>query len=166
MTLELPIWQRNEKELIEDNNAQTFLCSYGETQCADSGIVSAVGIPLSAQCADARSGCRCKRAFAASGTRPGRRVELHSKIPETREQLAKFDVVFLGDVGIGDKELTREQCELLRGLVEQQGSGLIFMPGKRSPADLNGSPLGDLIPWSWIEANRKDCSCRVRPTLN
>jgi hypothetical protein len=49
--------------------------------------------------------------------------------PESLEQLSQYDVVFLGDVGIGDNQLTVEQCRLLKGLVEQQASGLVFMPG-------------------------------------
>jgi|JI10StandDraft_1071094.scaffolds.fasta_scaffold00944_18 hypothetical protein len=49
--------------------------------------------------------------------------------PESLDQLAQYDVVFLGDVGVGDNQLTPEQCRLLKGLVEQQASGLVFMPG-------------------------------------
>lgn len=49
--------------------------------------------------------------------------------PESLDQLAQYDVVFLGDVGIGDNQLTEDQCRLLKGLVEQQASGLVFMPG-------------------------------------
>lgn len=49
--------------------------------------------------------------------------------PETLEALAKFDVVFLGDVGVGKGQLTAVQCDLVKGLVEKQASGLVFMPG-------------------------------------
>ncbi len=45
------------------------------------------------------------------------------------EELSKFDVLFLGDVGVGDDQLTMEQCRLIKGLVERQASGLILMPG-------------------------------------
>jgi uncharacterized membrane protein len=69
------------------------------------------------------------------------------KFPETKEALSPFDVVFLGDVGIGDGELTAQQMELVKGLVEQQGSGLVFMPGPRGRIkSLMGSPLADLLP--------------------
>ncbi len=37
--------------------------------------------------------------------------------------------MFLGDVGTTDEQLTAEQCRLLKGLVEHQASGLVFMPG-------------------------------------
>lgn len=51
------------------------------------------------------------------------------QFPAGRDQLAGFDVVFLGDVGVGDGQLTLEQCAWLKGLVEHQASGIVFMPG-------------------------------------
>jgi hypothetical protein len=51
------------------------------------------------------------------------------QFPAGLDELSKFDVVFLGDVGIDDGQLTAEQCRLLKGLVEHQASGLVFMPG-------------------------------------
>lgn len=69
------------------------------------------------------------------------------EFPEKLEDLAQYDVVFLGDVGIEDKQLTEEQCRLLKGLVEQQASGLVFMPGyKGHMLSLVGSPLDPLLP--------------------
>ena len=38
---------------------------------------------------------------------------------------------FLGDVGLEDGQLTSEQCRWLKGLVEFQASGLVFMPGSQ-----------------------------------
>ena len=39
---------------------------------------------------------------------------------------------FIGDVGIGARRTDRDKdAELLKGLVEQQGSGLVFVPGRR-----------------------------------
>ncbi|MCG8652615.1 MAG: hypothetical protein MI861_22435, partial [Pirellulales bacterium] len=49
--------------------------------------------------------------------------------PDAIEDLTRYDVVFLGDVGLDDGQLTEEQCELIKGLVEHQASGLVFMPG-------------------------------------
>ncbi len=67
--------------------------------------------------------------------------------PEAMRDLAQYDVVFLGDVGVGPKQLTEEQCELLKGLVEQQASGLVFIPGfKGNQISLEDSPLGPLLP--------------------
>ncbi len=67
--------------------------------------------------------------------------------PEELEDLAAYDVVFLGDVGVNDDQLTEEQCRLLKGLVEQQASGLVFMPGWSGNAlTLADTPLDDLLP--------------------
>lgn len=67
--------------------------------------------------------------------------------PTKKEDLQGFDVVFIGDVGVGGGMLSPEQAKMLRGLVEQQASGIVFLPGplgkQKSLAD---SPLGDLIP--------------------
>jgi len=67
--------------------------------------------------------------------------------PEELEDLQKYDVVFIGDIGIGPDQLTEKQAKLLRGLVENQASGLVFIPGSRGNAmSLIESPLGDLLP--------------------
>ncbi len=55
--------------------------------------------------------------------------------------------MFLGDVGVGDGQLTAEQCRLLKGLVERQASGLVFMPGWQGREfSLLDTELGDLCP--------------------
>ena len=69
------------------------------------------------------------------------------EFPGTLEALAKFDVVFLGDVGVEENQLTVEQCRLLRGLVEFQASGLVFLPGMYGrQSSLVETPLTDLYP--------------------
>lgn len=69
------------------------------------------------------------------------------QFPEGIEELAKYDVVFLGDVGIDPEQLTVEQCRLIKGLVEQQASGLILMPGWQGrQTTLLDSDLADLYP--------------------
>ncbi len=77
------------------------------------------------------------------GEGPGYRTEFPSK----RDELQGYDVIFLGDVGIGGGMLTKENAEMIKGLVEQQASGLVFLPGalghQKSLAD---SALADLIP--------------------
>ena len=56
-------------------------------------------------------------------------------------------MVFLGDVGLDDGQLTTEQCRLLKGLVEHQASGLVFMPGLQGrELSLLDTELGDLCP--------------------
>ncbi|MBT8035912.1 MAG: hypothetical protein KJO21_00065 [Verrucomicrobiae bacterium] len=67
--------------------------------------------------------------------------------PEKLEDLQKYDVIFLGDVGIGEGGLSMEQAELLKGLVEKQASGIVFIPGAQgNQFSLANTPLGDLIP--------------------
>ena len=64
-----------------------------------------------------------------------------------KEDLSDYDVVFLGDVGIGPKELSAEQCEWLKGLVEEQGSGLVFLPGPRGQqATMADHPIQEINP--------------------
>ena len=68
------------------------------------------------------------------------------EFPAGLDELSKYDVVFLGDVGVDDGQLTAEQCRLLQGLVEHQASGLVFMPGMAGAAvlaarDRAGRPL-------------------------
>lgn len=70
-----------------------------------------------------------------------------TEFPTKLEDLAKFDVIFLGDVGVGTGQLTKENCALIRGLVENQASGVVFLPGpKGNQASLLDTELSDLIP--------------------
>ena len=86
------------------------------------------------------------------------------EFPEKLEDLQKYDVVFVGDVGVGDGQLTTEQAELIRGLVENQASGVVFIPGPQgnqftldyAPADEKDKfDLADLIPVE-IDPDNKD----------
>lgn len=81
------------------------------------------------------------------GMSPGGGRHYLPAFPGTKEALSVYDVLFLGDVGIGENELTVQEAELIKGLVEQQGSGLVFLPGRRGrQATWFDSPLKDLIP--------------------
>jgi hypothetical protein len=78
---------------------------------------------------------------------PGEGKDYIKEFPSKIEDLAKYDVIFLGDVGVGADQLAAEQCELIRGLVENQASGLIFMPGSQgNEFSLLGTGLSDLMP--------------------
>ncbi len=69
------------------------------------------------------------------------------QFPQGLDELSKFDVVFLGDVGVGDGQLTVEDARQLKGLVEHQASGLVFMPGiEGREFSLLETELGDLMP--------------------
>jgi hypothetical protein len=77
-----------------------------------------------------------------------------AEFPAKIEELAKYDVIFIGDVGTG--QLTPEQCSLIRGLVENQASGLIFMPGSQgNQFSLLDTDLSDLFPVILDDTNRK-----------
>ena len=78
---------------------------------------------------------------------PGEGAGYLKEFPAKREDLQSYDVIFLGDVGIGGGMLTPENATMIKGLIEQQASGLVFLPGvlgrQKSLAD---SALGDLLP--------------------
>lgn len=77
------------------------------------------------------------------------------EFPATLEELSKYDVVFLGDVGMREGQLTAEQCKMLRGLVEFQASGLVFMPGPRGNMhSLVDTELEPLLPVVLDEARQ------------
>jgi hypothetical protein len=81
------------------------------------------------------------------GMQPGGGKNYLPAFPNTKEAISKYDVIFRGDVGIGGGELSEEDAALVKGLVEQQGSGLIFLPGRRGrELTLTNSALADLLP--------------------
>lgn len=78
---------------------------------------------------------------------PGDGIDYIQQFPEQLEELSQYDVVFLGDVGIGQGQLEAAHAELLAGLVRNQASGIVFLPGPQgNQFSLAGTPLGDLIP--------------------
>ena len=63
------------------------------------------------------------------------------------EDLAGYDVAFLGDAGLAPGQLTEEQALQLRLWVGSQAAGLVFLPGRQGWQEtLRGSPLDDLLP--------------------
>ncbi len=63
------------------------------------------------------------------------------------EELTKYDVVFIGDVGMQDGQLSEDQCDQIKRLVRDQAAGLVFLPGFHgNEATLVQSPLADLYP--------------------
>ncbi len=67
--------------------------------------------------------------------------------PATLEELSRYDVVFLGDVGVREGQLTEEQCRLLKGLVQNQAAGIVFLPGRRGyQHSLIGTELEEISP--------------------
>lgn len=80
--------------------------------------------------------------FEGVGGGPGYLTEF-----PTEKMLFEYDVVFLGDVGMGEGQLTREQCDLLRQLVHHHAGGLIMLPGFRGfQTTLLDTALEELLP--------------------
>jgi hypothetical protein len=81
------------------------------------------------------------------GSLGGGNKDYIKQFPSGLDELSKYDVVFLGDVGSSDGQLTVEQCRLLKGLVEHQASGLVFIPGWQGrELSLLDTELSDLFP--------------------
>jgi uncharacterized membrane protein len=69
------------------------------------------------------------------------------------QDLAKYDVIFLGDVGTDPGQLTLAQCDSLMKVIRDQAAGLVFMPGFHGyQASLQQTSLGDLFPVVWDDA--------------
>jgi hypothetical protein len=98
---------------------------------------------------------------------PGNGADYIDKFPATLDELSKFDVVVLGDVGIGENQLTAEQAKQIRGLVENQASGVVFLPGPQgNQMSLGNSELSDLLPVTLDDKNPKGLSEVVATPLN
>jgi hypothetical protein len=62
-------------------------------------------------------------------------------------ELAAYDVVFVGDVGLAPGQLTDKECDKLQRLVRDQASGLVFLPGFRgNHYSLLGTSLAGMYP--------------------
>ncbi|MEG0586671.1 MAG: FixH family protein [Akkermansia sp.] len=70
-----------------------------------------------------------------------------TRFPSARDELSRYDVVFIGDIGIGANGLSQEDMAQLVDLVKNKASGIVFLPGYQGKQlELLGSPLGDLLP--------------------
>ena len=80
----------------------------------------------------------------------------------SKEDLSGYDVIFLGDVGVGDGQLTSEDCRNIKGLVEQAAAGLIFMPGFRGRQfSFAETELVDLYPVHLDDAQQRGWGSQV-----
>lgn len=81
------------------------------------------------------------------GMSPSKGANYIPEFPSDEATLAPYDVIFLGDVGLNENELSEKQCELLANLIQYQASGIIFMPGRRgNQQSLSQTSLGEIIP--------------------
>lgn len=70
-----------------------------------------------------------------------------SAFPVSRDAWSSYDVIFLGDVGLGNNELNPDDLRNIELLVREQGSGLVFLPGPRGGhLRLRNTPLESLMP--------------------
>ncbi|MGJ8643456.1 MAG: hypothetical protein ACSHX9_08630 [Luteolibacter sp.] len=98
---------------------------------------------------------------------PAEGLDYIEKFPESLEELSKFDVVFIGDIGVGPDQLTAEQCEQIRGLVENQASGVVFLPGMRgNQFTLLDTALSDLMPVTLDDNNKEGFPESLATPLN
>ncbi|TAG08419.1 MAG: hypothetical protein EAZ42_10720 [Verrucomicrobia bacterium] len=97
----------------------------------------------------------------------GRGRNYIDEFPNKIEDLATYDVIFLGDVGMQAGQLTKEQCALIRGLVEKQASGLVFLPGRQgNQFSLLDSDIGELMPVILDDSQRNGMSEMLASPLN
>lgn len=81
------------------------------------------------------------------------------EFPSKLEELQKYDVVFIGDVGLGEGGLTAEQANLIKGLTENQASGVVFIPGAQGKQfELAETDLYDLLPVILDDKNKEGFS--------
>ena len=98
---------------------------------------------------------------------PGEGRDYIKEFPSKIEELAKFDVIFIGDVGVLPGQLTQQQCTLIRGLVENQASGVVFLPGSQgNQFTLLDTDLSDLIPVILDETQKAGMGESIASPLN
>ena len=142
----------------QQRDGSAALRPQGAAARAGDRVVPALGVPLPAQRPGARPGRGGQLpALPAGPGQAGRGPRLPPAFPKD-EDLAKYDVVFLGDVGVAPGQLTAEQCAALQKLVRDQAGGLVFLPGLRGyESSLEGSALADLLPVVWDPAQPRGC---------
>ena len=89
------------------------------------------------------------------------------EFPSKLQDLAKYDVIFIGDVGVQSGQLTKEQCELIKGLVENQASGVVFLPGAQgNQFTLLDTALSDLMPVVLDDTKKNGLTDTISSPLN
>ncbi len=157
VTVTLP---KQEGELLADNNERTAPIAIRREQLK---VLVVESIPRweyrylrNALSRDPGVDVSCLLFQPGLSKRGGGNKDYIQKFPSGLDELSRYDVVFLGDVGIGADQLTEEDCRLIKGLVEYQASGLVFLPGWRGEqASLVGTALEELCPVV-IDPVRKD----------
>ena len=165
-TMKLPI---EKDELFKDNNEKSFSMSLRrellKVLVVESRPRWEYRFLRNALSRDPAVVVRCLLLHSEMG--PGEGAGYISSFPETKEELSQYDVVFLGDVGVGDGELTEKNVEMLKGLVEQQGSGLVFLPGGLGrQMTLMSTAIGSLMPVLIDEAKPRGSGFSIESKLS
>jgi len=148
VTVEVP---KQSEELLEDNNQQTAPISIRDEKLR---VLVIESLPRweyrylrNALSRDPGVEVSCLLFHPGLSKVGGGNKDYLKAFPEGLDELSKYDVIFLGDVGLDDGQLTVEQCRLIKGLIEHQASGLVFMPGFLGRQfSLLETELGDLCP--------------------
>ena len=98
------------------------------------------------------------REFAQEGNTP------IARLPRTREEFDRFDLVVIGDMPAGF--FSAEQLSEVRRAVDERGIGLVLVGGQRSmPRTWAGTAFDDLLPFMGpYELDRVPGPVNVRPT--
>jgi len=148
VTLAIPVEQG---EILPDNNQRTAPIAIRQENLK---VLVVEGVPRweyrylrNALSRDPGVEVSCLLFQPGLSKRGGGTKDYIQRFPPGLDELSTYDVVFLGDVGVGEGQLSEEDCRLLKGLVEYQASGLVFMPGWRGEqASLVGTALEELCP--------------------
>jgi hypothetical protein len=148
LTLDVPL---QSEELLSDNNRRTAPIAVREEKLR---VLVVESLPRweyrylrNALSRDPGVEVSCLLFHPGLGKAGGGSKDYIKQFPQGLEELSKYDVVFLGDVGVSEGQLTVEDCRLLKGLIEHQASGLVFLPGwQGQQMSLFETELGELCP--------------------
>jgi hypothetical protein len=148
VTLDLP---RQPDELLADNNRLTAPIAIREEKLR---VLIVESLPRweyrylrNALSRDPGVDVSCLLFHPGLGKIGGGNADYIKKFPQGIEELSKYDVIFLGDVGVEEGQLNDEECRLLKGVVEHHASGLVFLPGFLGKQfSILSTELGDLSP--------------------
>ncbi len=139
------------EEYLEENNSRNFRISVRQETLR---VLAVESLPRweyrfirNALIRDPGVEVDCLLFHSGTDIGPGAGPHYISSFPENKKELSVYDVVFIGDVGVKEGQLTSEQANMLNGLVKEQGSGIVFLPGPQgNELSLGGTSLEKLIP--------------------
>ena len=145
LTIDLPV---QPGEFIKDNNSFSFSIDVKQDSIK---VLIADSLPrweyrylLNALKRD--PGVKVNSLLYLSNMKTGGGVGYLKKFPNKKE-LAFYDVIFLGDIGLGKGELSSDDIKNIAGVVKYLGTGLVLMPGYQGRQySFANTPIEDLNP--------------------